>query len=245
MGAPVQRIAMWSGPRNISTALMRSWGNRPDTVVCDEPLYAYYLKQTGTPHPGADEVIRHHQTDLRRVVAGLLGKIPEDKTIYYQKHITHHLLPGIDRGWLEAMRNAFLIRSPRDVLISLARIYPNPKLEDTGLPQQLDIFKWVQQRTRQVPPVIDARDVLMQPERALRLLCQALEVPFLETMLSWPPGPRRTDGIWAKYWYDAVIKSNTFEPYRPKEEALPEHLGGVLDQAETIYQELFRHRLAA
>ncbi len=157
------RIAMWSGPRNISTALMRSWGNRPDTFVCDEPLYAHYLQQTRLDHPGADEVIVHHESDWRKVINGLLGPVPGGDAIFYQKQMAHHLLPQIDRGWLDRVTNAFLIREPREMLTSLAKILPSPRLEDTGLPQQVEIFERVREQTGRVPPVIDARDVLKDP----------------------------------------------------------------------------------
>jgi hypothetical protein len=234
---------MWSGPRNISTALMRSWGNRPDTFVCDEPLYAHYLLKTRIPHPGADEVIRHQENDWRKVVAWLTGDIPGGKSIFYQKHMTHHLLPEIDRGWLDQATNAFLIRAPREVVTSFVRVAGEPRLEDTGLPQQLEIFSLVRQRTGRVPPVVDVRDVLGDPPRLLRLLCKALDVEFTEAMLSWPPGPRATDGVWAKYWYNAVLKTTSFQPYRPRNEPVPPHLAGLLEQAEDIYWQLYEHRL--
>jgi hypothetical protein len=235
---------MWSGPRNISTAMMRSWGNRQDTFVCDEPFYAYYLLKTGIAHPGAQEVIRTHENDWRKVVAWLTGPIPNGKAIFYQKHMTHHLLAEIDRTWLEQVNNAFLIRQPHDVLASYVRVVPNPTLADTGLPQQLDLFQWVSRRTGRAPPVVDADDVLKNPEQSLRALCTALEVEFSEAMLSWPVGPRPTDGIWAKHWYSAVIASTSFQPYRPKQESIPSHLSGLLLQAEELYQELYKNRLA-
>ncbi len=140
MSNAIRRIAMWSGPRNISTALMRSWGNRPDTVVWDEPLYAHYLLATGADHPGAEEVIRCHESDWRKVVARLVGDVPEGKSIFYQKHMSHHLLPEIDRGWLDRVTNVFLLRPPRHMLTSLVRILPHPSLLDTGLPQQVEIL---------------------------------------------------------------------------------------------------------
>jgi hypothetical protein len=239
----VQRIAMWSGPRNISSAMMRSWGNRTDTFVCDEPLYAHYLLLTGTPHPGADEVIRSQENDWRKVVHWLTEFEPPGKTIFYQKHMTHHLLPNIDRSWLDRVTNAFLIREPREVVTSFIKIAGSPKLEETGLPQQLEIFNWVRSRTGRMPPVIDSRDVLENPQRLLRLLCEALDVEFAETMLAWPPGPRDTDGVWAKYWYDAVLKSTTFQKYKPKDEPVPSHLTGVLREAEEIYGQLYECRL--
>ncbi|HJT76782.1 MAG TPA: hypothetical protein VJ739_06230 [Gemmataceae bacterium] len=239
----VRRIAMWSGPRNISTALLRSWGNRPDTFVCDEPLYAHYLLKTGVAHPGADEVIRSQENDWRQVVAWLTEYEPPGRSIFYQKHMTHHLLPEVGRDWLGRVTNAFLIREPREVITSFVRIAGTPRLEDTGLPQQREIFELVWRRTGRVPPVVDARDVLEDPPRLLRLLCAALDVDFTEAMLSWPPGPRDTDGVWAKYWYDAVVKTTTFGPYRPKNEPVPPHLTGLLDEAEAIYRQLHEHRL--
>jgi len=239
----MRRIAMWSGPRNISTAMMRSWGNREDTFVCDEPLYAHYLVRTRAPHPGADEVIQFHEADWRKAVKWLTEFEPEGKEIFYQKHMTHHLLPDIDRGWLDDLTHAFLIREPREVVTSFLKIAGTPKLEDTGLRQQLEIFDWVRTRSGSVPPVVDARDVLENPQHVLRLLCEALGVDFTESMLSWPPGPRETDGIWAKHWYDSVLKSTTFQIYRPKNEPVPEHLAGLLREAEEVYQQLYEFRL--
>lgn len=239
----VRRIAMWSGPRNISTAMLRSWGNRPDTFVCDEPLYAHYLLKTGVPHPGADEVIRHHETDWRKVVAGLTGPVPEGKAVFYQKHMAHHLLPEVDGDWLDRLTHAFLIREPRAVVTSFAKVAGTPRLEDTGFPQQLALFRRVRERTDRVPPVVDARDVLTDPPRLLRLLCEALDVAYTDAMLSWLPGPRATDGIWAKHWYDAVLKSTSFQPYRPATDDVSAAPTGLQEEAEAIYRELFAHRL--
>ncbi len=239
----VVRIAMWSGPRNISTAMMRSWGNRPDTFVCDEPLYAHYLERTGIDHPGADEVMAHHERDWRKVVDWLTGPVPEGKTIFYQKHMAHHLLPEIDRGWLGEVKNCFLIRDPREMLTSLARHLPRPTLADTGLPQQVEIFERERRLTGRVPPVIDAKDVLDDAEGLLRRLCRALAVPFVDEMLRWPPGRRETDGIWAKHWYQEVETSTGFRPYRRKPDAVPEELAGLLDTCFTHYGRLREHRL--
>jgi hypothetical protein len=239
-----RRIAMWSGPRNISTALMRSWENRPDTAVVDEPLYAHYLQKTGMPHPGADEVIRSQDTDWRRVVDHLTNDdIPDGKTIYYQKQMTHHLLPNVGRDWLDHLDNVFLLRDPREVVPSFIEKAGEPRLEDIGLPQQLELFEWVRRRSGRVPPVIDARDFLENPEGMLRLLCQRLGVPFLLAMLSWPAGPRATDGVWAKHWYDAVWRSTGFQPYRPKKVEVPTHLTDVVKRAEELYQALYAHRM--
>ncbi|HET9333010.1 MAG TPA: HAD family hydrolase [Gemmatimonadota bacterium] len=239
------RIAMWSGPRNISTALMRSWESRGDTAVWDEPLYAHYLAETGVEHPGRDEVIRRHESDWRKVVERLVGPVPEGKTIFYQKHMAHHLLPGVDREWLDRVRNAFLIRDPREMLTSLIRVTPEPTLADTGLPQQWEIFERVAERRGAPPPVVDARDVLEAPEAVLARLCESLGVPFKRAMLSWKPGPRATDGVWARHWYAAVEASRGFQPYVPRTDSVPERLADLHAECEAVYRRLHAHRLTA
>lgn len=249
------RIAIWSGPRNISTALMRSWGNRPDTVVCDEPLYAYYLKRTGIQHPGREEILAHHETDWRRVVQKLIGSPPiaanaagqtpqpPAPQIFYQKHMAHHLLPEIERDWLAHLSHALLIRDPREMLTSLVKTLPNPHIDATGLPQQLALLGEIEAQCGKRPPIIDARDVLLDPRGMLTRLCRALDVPFLEQMLSWPAGRRATDGVWAPHWYAAVERSTGFEPYRPKSEPVPAELDGLLAECMRIYAELHAQRL--
>jgi hypothetical protein len=236
---------MWSGPRNISTALLRSWGSRDDTVVCDEPLYAHYLRETGLDHPGREEILAAHESDWRKVVDWLLADLPPGKTIFYQKHMAHHLLPGIDRGWLSSLSHAFLIRDPAEMLASLVRVTPEPRLEDTGLPQQWELFETVRRGTGGTPAVLDARDVLENPARLMRRLCSALGVPFREAMLAWEPGPRETDGIWAKHWYAAVEASTGFEPYRPQSNRLPERLRPLHEECVDYYRRLYLHRLTA
>ena len=238
------RIAMWSGPRNISTAMMRSWGNRPDTFVCDEPFYAHYLQATGRDHPGAEEVIAHGETDWRKVVLQLTGDVPEGKRIYYQKQMTHHLLPAMDRAWLRAVTNCFLIRDPREVIVSYIKKNNDPTLEDIGFIQQAEIFDWVRVDRAAVPAVIDARDVVENPRRTLELLCEAVGVEFREAMLSWPPGLRETDGIWAKHWYSEVATSTTFrKPSAREPEPVPERLREIYERSRECYTRLFEYRL--
>jgi len=237
------RIAMWSGPRNISTAMMRAWGNRPDTFVIDEPFYACYLKATAKKHPGADEVIGAGETDWRKVVAHLTGPIPRGKQIFFQKHMTHHLLPEIEREWLGTMTNCFLIRDPREVIASYIKKRENPALEDLGFVQQMEIFDFVCDRTKARPPVVDAKDVLENPERMLRLLCDAVGMEFSESMLSWAPGVRETDGIWAKYWYSEVARSTSFRPYRKRDHDVPERFGAIHERCRECYDRLYQHRL--
>jgi hypothetical protein len=239
------RIAMWSGPRNISTAMMRSWGNRPDTTVIDEPFYAYYLKATGNPHPDADEIIAQFETDWRKIVAQCgrgLGA-PTDTRIVYQKQMTHHLLPEVSRDWLGQMTNCFLIRDPAEVIISYIKKNDNPSLEDLGFVQQVEIFDWVRHHVGSIPPVIDAKDVLQNPKRVLQLLCESIGVTFDSAMLSWPPGLRETDGIWAKHWYGEVATSTSFQPYQPKNEKVPGRLGEIGDRCRECYEQLYKYRL--
>jgi len=239
----VIRIAMWSGPRNISTAMMRAWGNRPDTVVVDEPFYAYYLRATGKKHPGAKEVITHGETDWRKVVDHLTASVPKGRHVFFQKQMTHHLLPEIDREWIVDLTNCFLIRDPREVILSYIKKNPEPTLEDLGYIQQQKIFEFVREETGAVPAIIDAKDVLQDPERTLRRLCDAVGVEFDKAMLSWAPGLRETDGIWAKYWYDEVARSTSFQPYKPKEGLVPDRLREIYEQCRKCYEELYQHRI--
>jgi len=244
MTSPPLRIAMWSGPRNISTALMRAWGNRSDTTVIDEPFYAYYLERTGKAHPGAAEIIAHGETNWRNVAATLTKqRLPPDKQIFFQKQMTHHLLPEINREWIIDLTNCFLIRDPREVILSYIKKNPDPALEDLGFVQQCQIFDFVRKRTGSTPPVVDARDVLENPERILRLLCHAIGVPFGNAMLSWPPGLRDTDGIWAKHWYDAVARSKSFQLYKPREGNVPDSLRDVYERCRDCYEKLYDYRL--
>ena len=241
MSEPSTRIAMWSGPRNISTALMRSWGSRPDTYVCDEPFYAHYLARTGVDHPGREAIINDGETDWMIVSEMLAGPVPEDKRIFYQKHMAHHLFPDMQGSWMDRLSHAFLIRDPEEMLISLARVLPHPRVEDTGFPQALALYHAV--RRREDPVVIDARDVLERPREMLRLLCERLGVRFTEAMLSWAPGPRSTDGPWAPYWYGAVEASTGFQPYTPPTEPLPGRLKDLERECRLYYDYLRPHRL--
>ena len=224
---------------------MRSWGNRADTFVVDEPFYAYYLARTGKPHPGAAEVMAHGQTDWRAVVETLAGS-SWDKTerpIFYQKQMTHHLLPEVDRMWLGQVTNCFLIREPREVILSYIKRNVDPTAEDLGFPQQAAIFNWVRAQTGATPAVVDARDILQEPEPILRRLCRSIGVEFDPAMLSWAAGPRGSDGVWAKYWYGEVVKSTSFQPYREKQERVPPRLSGVYALCRDCYDRLYEHRL--
>lgn len=238
-----RRIAMWSGPRNISTAMMRSWGSRADTAVVDEPFYAHYLANTDYEHPGKQDIIDHYENDWRVVVEQLTGDIPNGKAIYYQKHMTHHMLPHMDYDWMLKVTNCFLIREPRRMLLSFAKVVADPDIEQTGLPQQVMLFNYVRQQTGIIPPVLSAKDVLTNPRHALSALCAAIDVPFDEAMLSWATGKRDTDGIWATYWYASVEQSTEFMPYREDDTPIPDNLRDVLDKCEVLYQQMAQHRL--
>ena len=237
------RIAMWSGPRNISTAMMRAWGNRPDTFVIDEPFYAFYLSATGKEHAGSDEVIASGETEWQKVIAQLTGPIPNGKWIFFQKQMAHHLLPEVDREWLGAVTNCFLIRDPREVIASYLKKREDPTLPDLGFMQQAEIFDFVRTHTSSVPPVVDAKDVLENPKRMLRLLCEAVDVEFSDSMLSWPPGLRETDGIWASHWYGEVAKTTSFQPYRPSHAKVPARLQENYDRCREYYDRLYEYRL--
>ena len=240
-----QRIAMWSGPRNISTAMLRSFGSRSDTHVSDEPLYAHYLKVTGIAHPGRAEILAAHDSDWQSVAATLTGPVPGSRPIWYQKHMAHHLLPMIERGWLDALSHAFLIREPDEMVASLLKTYPDAGLADTGLPQQCEIFDRVAERLGRAPPVVLASDVLKNPRAQLEVLCEALGIPFLPAMLAWAPGRRETDGAWAPHWYATVEASTAFEPWRRRHVELTPDQEQLVDECRPWYEKLYALRLRA
>jgi hypothetical protein len=238
------RIAMWSGPRNISTAMMRAWENRGDCAVSDEPLYAHYLAQTGADHPGRDEVIAAGETDWRRVTDALTGPAPDGRPLWYQKHMTHHLLDAIEHDWIHTLVNVFLIRDPAKVVSSYVKTRAAVTPEDIGVPQQGRLFDELADRAGTAPPVVDADEFLRAPEAHLRALCDRLGIPFTERMLAWPPGPRASDGVWAPWWYAAVEKSTGFEA--PREKAAVRLDGGltrVADACRPVYESLRQHRI--
>jgi hypothetical protein len=236
-------IAMWSGPRNISTAMMRSWGSRADTVVHDEPFYAHYLTRTEHDHPGAEEVIAAYSTDWQTIVQQITAPLPSGKTIYYQKHMTHHMLEHISLSWMLQMDNCFLIREPRQVIASFSKVIAEPKLDQIGFPRQLELFRYVRQQTGKIPPVIDAADVLRDPRGTLSRLCAVLELPFDEAMLKWEAGKRATDGVWAKYWYAAVEQSTGFMPYAPDDSILPAHMHELSQASQVLYDEMAAYKI--
>jgi hypothetical protein len=243
---PGLRLAMWSGPRNISTAMMRAWENRPDCAVSDEPLYAAWLTLSGADHPGRDEVIAAGDTDWRRVVRELTeGPVPHAATIWYQKHMCHHLHPDMSWDWIADLDNVLLLRDPDQVVASYVAARGTDEIvpEDVGLPQQIELFEWLGTRTGRPPLVIDSSEFLSAPEAHLRALCEQFDIEFLPRMLAWPSGPRASDGVWAKYWYDSVWRSTGFKTPRPRRVQLSGRAAEVAEYCRPIYQRLRSNRL--
>lgn len=235
-------MAMWSGPRNVSTAMMRAWENRGDCVVVDEPLYAAYLVSTGLDHPGRDEVIASQPTDPREVVASLLGPVPDGAAVHYTKHMTHHVDDALDLSWTLALRNVLLIRDPGEVVASYVRSRESCEPTDIGLLQQERLLRYWQEQ-RHAPPVIDSGDFLRSPETYLRWLCDWLGIGFTDRMLAWPAGPRESDGVWGPHWYRAVWRSTGFEAWRPRTVDLSPHDADVAAVCRPAYQVLHDLRL--
>jgi hypothetical protein len=238
---------MWSGPRNISTAMMRSFENRPDCVVADEPFYAAFLAATGQDHPMREAVLASQPTNPQEVIESLLGPVPNGRAVFYQKHMTHHMLRDMDRAWIASCRNAFLIRAPEQVLMSYRARRDVVTLDDVGYLQQAELFDSVCDKLGKPPPVVDAADVRADPRAMLTALCQALDIPFFAEMLSWPPGPRATDGVWAPAWYGAVEQSTGFHtsPVREERIELEARLRPIAEAAQPIYDRLKRCKLQA
>lgn len=236
------RLAVWSGPRNISTALMRSWENRPDTVVIDEPLYAHYLAETGLDHPVREKVIAAGRTDWRAAVADLVRTGGAGAGVYYQKHMAQHLIPDLPLDWIIGLHNVMLIRDPFEVAASYVRSRADVAADDLGARQQTRLFDYLD-AAGVAPPVIDAADFLKGPERYLRWLCDWAGVPFTPAMLSWPAGPRHSDGVWAPHWYAAVQRSTGFASWRPRQVRLSGAALTAATQSWPHYQRLADRRV--
>jgi len=233
---------MWSGPRNISTAMMRAFENRPDTVVVDEPLYAAYLARTGIDHPARDEVIASQPTNVAAAVAGLSAPLPPGRSVHYAKHMAHHVFRDMDLGWTLRFRNVLLVRDPFEVVASYVRARESCEPDDIGLPQQRWLLELWDAHCAEVP-IVDAGEFLDAPEAQLRWLCAWLGIAFSERMLSWPAGPRASDGVWAPHWYAAVWASTGFEPRRPRRIELSDHDAAVAETCRPIYEALHARRV--
>lgn len=219
---------------------MRSFGQRPDSRVVDEPLYGHYLVTTDAPHPGRDELVDVLETDAERVIDEvILG--PCDRPVLFLKQMAHHLTPDLDLGFLDHCVNVLLIRDPAEVLTTVVNQIEQPTMRDVGLRRQVELLDELRSRG-QDPPVVDARELLLDPEGVLRQLCVEIGIPFDPAMLQWPAGPRPEDGPWAPHWYANVERSTGFAPYRPKSEAVPDHCRELLEECRPLYDRL--HALA-
>ncbi|UWQ62521.1 HAD family hydrolase [Leisingera caerulea] len=231
------RIAMWSGPRNLSTAMMYAFGNRGDCAVVDEPFYAAYLAMTGLDHPMRSEILDSQPQDPETVAEALLGPVPGTMPHYYQKHMTQHMIPGVPRDWMREAVNVFLIRHPARVIASYAAKRENPTLEDIGFRQQAELFE-LARGWGQMPVVMDCHDIRENPAVKLEQLCEAIGIPYSPKMLSWPKGGHKDDGVWAEHWYGAVWNSTGFAGAEGPLPEVPEELQPVLQAAMPYYKQM-------
>ncbi|HUR22127.1 MAG TPA: hypothetical protein VMZ90_15025 [Vicinamibacterales bacterium] len=237
------RIAMWSGPRNLSTAMMRSFGSRSDTFVSDEPFYGCFLKTSGGDHPMRDAVLASMDCDWRSVIATLGGATPGGSPVWYQKHMWHHMTGPVGYADFEGFTHAFLIREPDRMIASYLRKREAAAFEDFGLERQAEFFEREADRLGVAPPVIDAADVLADPQAVLSKLCASLGIGWDPAMLYWEPGPRATDGQWAPHWYAAVEASTGFGPPETGPVELPDDAQGLAERCRPYYERLAQHRL--
>ncbi|WP_161762444.1 HAD family hydrolase [Rhodobacter amnigenus] len=237
------KIAMWSGPRNLSTAMMYSFAARGDCAVWDEPFYAAYLAKTGIDHPMRDAIIAAHDADPASVAAACTGAVPDGKDVHYQKHMTLHMIPEFDRGFMRDLTNVFLIRHPARVVASYSQKREAPTLADIGFVQQAELFDQVAGWSGRTPIVIDSADIRANPRESLEKLCAALGIAFTANMLSWPAGPKPYDGVWAPHWYNAVHASTGFGEAEGPLPTLPAEYAPLVEQALPHYQRLARFKL--
>lgn len=237
MKESIKRISLWSGPRNISTALMYAFAQRKDTKVFDEPLYAFYLNNSDAMayHPGADDIMASMESDGNKVVNMMLNY--SEKPVLFLKNMTHHLLPSLDKGFMKSMVNVILTRDPVEMLPSFAEVIKNPSMQDVGYKMHLDIVEQLQEMGLPVI-VVDSKSVLLNPEKQLQKLCDAIGIPFENTMLQWQKGSINEDGVWAKYWYKSIHDSNSFMPFKPKTKPFPEELKPLLAECQPFYEKL-------
>ena len=238
----MKTLCLWSGPRNVSTALMYSFKQRSDTHVVDEPLYGHYLKVSGADHPGRDEIMQAMNCDGNAVMHDLLRRSSPGAEMLFIKHMAHHLV-DLDLSFLAATENIFLIRDPEEMLPSLTVQIPHAGLADTGLKRQWEVYRDLL-ANGQPPTIIDTRELLLDPNGVLESLCLNLRIEYYDNMLSWPAGPITEDGIWAKHWYHAVHKSSGFASYVAKSN-FPEKLKPLLDECRPFYENLYEHAIRA
>ena len=236
-----KRICLWSSPRNISTALMYSFAQRPDTIVFDEPLYAYYLSETKSDHPGAGEILNSQCTNAMDVIENMLKEY--DKPISFFKQMTHHLL-DLDLSFLSEFFNIIFIRDPRQIITSYAQVRPEVTMEDIGIKKQWQLYNYLVNKSDD-PIVVDSNEILKSPEKVLKKLCEKIRIPFYTDMLSWPAGPKKEDGIWAEYWYKNVHQTTGFEKQSSSERLLPSYLEPLYLESKVYYDKLFRYSIKA
>ena len=237
-------IAMWSGPRNLSTAMMRSFENRTDTVVIDEPFYGCFLENSKLDHPGKKEVLLSQDCNWDNVVNMITGSIPNNKPIWYQKHMAQHNIAGCDLNWIKNFNNCFLIRNPKYVIPSYSKEFIITDERLLGYVQQHELIKIIEANTGSTPPIFDADDILKNPKSILKKMCQSLGINFSNRMLSWPKGKRKSDGVWAKYWYKNVETSTGFRPYKKKKIILEKKLMPLYEKCMIYYSDMYARRIS-
>lgn len=234
---------MWSGPRNISTALMRSFENRNDTSVLDEPFYAFYLDNKGYNHPLKEAILKSQSKNWNEVAKFCSEGIPNQSKIWYQKHMAHHILKGCDLNWLGKVKNCILIRHPKFVISSYSKKYKIESIRQLGYQQQIEIFDYLFEQNNIEPIIIDANDLLENPKKMLNKLCNKIDVRYSKKMLSWPHGARESDGLWGPYWYKNVYKSTGFIASPKKSINLEKSLFPIYEESLLIYNFLYEKRL--
>ncbi len=232
-----KNIAMWSCPRNLSTAMMYSFAQRSDCSVVDEPFYAAYLAATGIKHAMYNEIIQDGEVNPEKIADLCVANV-QQQPVFYQKHMTKHMIPSIDREWIHNVCNVFLIREPARVIASYHAKQEDPELSDIGVKEQLELFDRVSDKNGKAPVVINSADILVAPEAMLRALCKAIDIEFQSSMLSWTVGAKSYDGVWAPHWYKSVWQSTGFAKPDNKKVQVPDHLLGLLETANSYYEQL-------
>jgi hypothetical protein len=238
----IKRINLWSSPRNISTAMMYSFAQRDDTIVADEPLYAHYLKTTGSNHPGKEEILQAQENDGEKVISKIiLGDY--DKPIVFFKQMTHHLV-NISLDFLSQTKNIIFIRNPKQIIASYAQVRNEVSMQDVGIEKQWWLFNYLKENNLSCI-VLDSNEILKSPQNVLQQLCTALQISFNEKMLHWPAGAKLYDGIWARYWYDNVHQSTGFEKQKTSERELPVYLESLYEECKIFYERLYPYSIKA
>tara|TARA_B110000438_G_scaffold268421_1_gene283988 strand:+ start:64 stop:792 length:729 start_codon:yes stop_codon:yes gene_type:complete len=237
------KIAMWSGPRNLSTALMRSFENRDDTFVTDEPFYAHYLNNVDDKHPMKDEIIKNNNTNWNQISRFLTGPIPSKKSVWYQKHMAHHNILNLDISWINDVNNCFLIRNPKEVILSYSRKFKLNSINQLGFTQQFNLYEVVSSNNINKILIIDAEDLVTNPKKILSEICINLNISFSDKMLSWPLGGRESDGEWAKYWYKNVVNTSSFYKYKKNNQKLPKEYMAIYNKSMKYYEYLYDRRI--